>query len=142
MESTEHIQEQSGTALTAQLLDHATDSRALGQLGEQYATLWLQRCGWQLLAHNWHSRYGELDMVMLNTNHQIVVVEVKSRRSTRFGSPQEAITNHKQQAIRRAATQWIHSTHPLPRHQGLRFDVVTVLIRHGRIQLLHIPGAF
>ena len=129
-------------ALKSELLDGSVDTKDFGVWGERYACAWLQRRGWQLLTRNWHSRYGEIDLVMLDNARQIVIVEVKSRRSSRFGTPEEAITPHKQRSVRHAALQWLQDQHALPRHHGMRFDVVGILARQGSVQLHHLPGAF
>ena len=103
--------------------------------------MWLEQFGWLTLAHNWRSRYGEIDLIMLDDIRQIVIVEVKSRRSTRFGMPEEAITPHKQAALRRAAVQWLHAQRGLPNHYGLRFDVIGILAQGGQVHVHHTAGA-
>ena len=129
-------------ALQSDLLDEGLGTRDFGALGEQYACVWLQDRGWHLLVCNWHSRYGEIDLVMLDDARQIVIVEVKSRRSNRFGTPEEAITPHKRIALRRAAMQWLRAQSALPHHRGIRFDVVAILVQQGCVHLRHMPGAF
>ena len=104
--------------------------RELGRLGEEYASLWLQNQGWRIVTRNWHCRYGELDIIALDPSPNLVFIEVKTRRSTRYGPPCEAVGPAKQQRCRRAAVQWLieHDRDPLIRHQGTRFDVVTLTI--------------
>lgn len=60
--------------------------RQIGELGEQYAAAWLESQGWRTLDRNWHCRYGELDVVSRNPMGQIVFVEVKTRRTMRYGT--------------------------------------------------------
>ena len=124
------------------LLDPTLDAKQFGAAGEAYACWWLEQRGWHQLDHNWHSRYGEIDLIMLDDTTQIVIVEVKSRRSTRFGTPESAITPHKRVALRRAAVQWLHAQHRLPYHQGLRFDVFGILVQEGSIHVHLTPGVF
>nr|WP_273399522.1 YraN family protein [Bifidobacterium indicum] len=105
-------------------------SRELGRLGEEYASLWLQNQGWRIVTRNWHCRYGELDIIALDPSPNLVFIEVKTRRSTTYGPPCEAVGPAKQQRCRRAAVQWLigHDQDPLIRHRGTRFDVVTLTI--------------
>ena len=96
--------------------------------------------------HGWKAkgggRYGELDVVSRNPMGQIVFVEVKTRRTMRYGTPQEAVTASKQINLRHAAVQWLTAPeHRMP-NSGVRFDVVTVVVQGDRPLLHHIEGAF
>lgn len=119
-------------------------ARRLGRLGESYAAAWLSARGWRLLDRNWQTRYGELDLVMIAPGDVLVFVEVKTRRSIRYGPGQESVTAHKRQAIRRAGGQWLlDPIHRRIRHASSRFDVVSLLVRHhDDIRVDHIEGAF
>lgn len=73
---------------------------------------------------------------------QIVFVEVKTRRTMRYGTPQEAVTASKQINLRHAAVQWLTAPeHRMP-NSGVRFDIVTVVVQGDRPLLHHIEGAF
>jgi putative endonuclease len=104
--------------------------RALGQRGEDLVAAWYETTGYRILDRNWRCRDGELDLV-LSHGRTVVFCEVKTRRSTRFGAPVEAVTVTKQRKLRTLALQWLaaHS------HRGgdLRFDVASVLFpREGK----------
>ena len=129
-------------AIAAQLCDDTLSSRKLGSLGEDYAATWLAAQGWRVLERNWHCRYGELDIVAVDDESRIVFVEVKTRRATRFGTPQEAVTQTKQKNLRRAAVQWLLVPEHRARHRGVRFDVITVVIHGGQASVHHIKEAF
>lgn len=73
-------------SLARRLHDGTLRSRQIGELGEQYAAAWLESQGWRTLDRNWHCRYGELDVVSRNPMGQIVFVEVKTRRTMRYGT--------------------------------------------------------
>ena len=109
---------------------------------EQYAAAWLEEHGWTTLSRNWHTRYGELDIVMLNPEYTVVFVEVKSRRSMHYGYPQEAITPAKQHNLRKAACDWLLDRRNRVPHSAVRFDVVTIVLRVGRPLVHHIENAF
>lgn len=66
----------------------------LGQLGEDLATDYLSARGYKIVARNYRSRLGEIDIIALH-REAVVFVEVKARSSDRFGTPAEAITRSK-----------------------------------------------
>ncbi len=114
---------------------------AVGRFGEQCAADYLQRAGMIVLARNWRCPDGELDLVVRDGD-MVVFVEVKTRSSTRYGEPAEAVTRLKAARVRRLAVRWL-AEHPGYDVQ-LRFDVVSVL-RHrggGGVELRHLRGVF
>lgn len=128
--------------LEQRLHDGTLTARQLGELGEQYTAAWLETQGWRTLDRNWRSRFGELDVVSLTPEHVIVFVEVKTRRTLRYGVPQEAVTDTKQSNLRHAAVQWLMEPEHRFAHNGVRFDVITIVVR-GSVPLVHhIKGAF
>jgi putative endonuclease len=117
-----------------------TEARLLlGRWGEEEAVRYLRRMGMKILERNLRTPVGEID-VIARQGKKLVFVEVKTRRSDAFGSPQEAVGSIKQRQILRAA-QWYLGDR---KGKGLqpRFDVVAV--RPGRQGALveHIPDAF
>lgn len=128
--------------IAATMGDRNLTPKQFGALGEQYAAAWLEEHGWTTLSRNWHTRYGELDIVMLNPEYTVVFVEVKSRRSMHYGYPQEAITPAKQHNLRKAACDWLLDRRNRVPHSAVRFDVVTIVLRVGRPLVHHIENAF
>ena len=92
-----------------------------GRQAEQQAEAYLIRQGLKLICRNFRCRYGELDLVMLD-RQTLVIVEVRLRRNSRYGSALESITLNKQ-ALIIAATQVYLANQALDR--AVRFDVVT-----------------
>ncbi len=135
-------QEQLLDSLAQQLHDGTLRTHQLGVLGEQYAAAWLEAQGWRVIDRNWRCRFGELDIVARNESDQIVFVEVKTRRTLRYGTPQEAVTHAKRINLRHAAVQWLAEPEHHPPHTGIRFDVVTVVVREGKPLVHRIEGAF
>jgi putative endonuclease len=90
----------------------------LGKSGEQAAAEYLESCGLRILDRNWRSADGEIDIVAVE-RHVLVVCEVKSRTSTRYGSPLEAVSRAKRARLRRLAVQWLNA-------HGVRFDQVRI----------------
>lgn len=111
---------------------------ALGQYGEAVAARYLERNGWMVLGRNWRCDIGELD-VIAQRDDVIAICEVKTRRSTRFGTPLEAVTPDKLKRLRRLAGRW------LAQHRAyastVRIDVITVLVDDaGLSQVQHIEA--
>jgi putative endonuclease len=110
---------------------------ALGSRGEDVAAAWYAARGYELMARNWRCRDGELDLVLRN-GRTYVFCEVKTRTSTRFGAPVEAVTRVKQMRIRRLAARWLEDAAPGPARE-IRFDVASVL---GPRDVEVVEGAF
>ena len=109
-----------------------TDARrAFGQAGEDRAAAWYRARGYVVLARNWRCREGELDLVV-RRGRTLVFVEVKARRTDRFGLPAEAITPTKQQRLRTLARRYLEASDV--RATVLRFDVVSIL--GGRLEVI------
>jgi putative endonuclease len=98
------------------MMMHAKD--ALGRDGEQVAAEYLQRSGLRILARNWRCSEGEIDIVAAE-RRVLVVCEVKTRSSTRYGTPVEAITRAKRRRLRRLAVRWLAAN-------GVLFDEVRI----------------
>lgn len=69
--------------------------RALGQLGEDLAVRHLQQKGYVILERNYRCSHGEVDVVARD-HDRLAFVEVRARRGTSFGTPEESITPSKQ----------------------------------------------
>jgi putative endonuclease len=111
---------------------------AVGRYGEDVAAAHVRERGWQVLDRNWRCRDGELDLVALDGT-ELVVVEVKTRRSLAYGSPAEAVTARKLARVRRLAARWLaeHDVRPA----SVRVDVVCVLVRsRGAADVEHLVG--
>lgn len=66
----------------------------IGSRGEDFASGILQSRGYQILARNFHTAYGEIDIIAVKDN-ELVFVEVKTRTNRNYGYPEEAITQLK-----------------------------------------------
>ncbi len=106
----------------------------LGTWGEHVALRSLRQRGFVLLARNVRTRYGELDLVLLDGN-TLVAVEVKTRRSLRYGVPQESITQKKFTHLADATAAFVQRI----RWQGpYRLDAVSVVVRGKQARVLHL----
>lgn len=93
---------------------------------------WYQARGYRVLDRNWRCSAGELDLVVAR-GLEVVVVEVKTRSSARFGSPFEAVGPPKQARLRRLAARWVAEAAPF-RPSALRIDVAAVV--GGRVEVV------
>ncbi len=103
----------------------------LGRQGEAWAAQWYRTHGYIVLAGNWTSPPYEIDLVCTRGD-LLVVAEVKTRVSSTYGQPFEAVTVGKQRSLRIAAARFLAHP-PGGRHRfyaDLRFDVVSILGAH------------
>lgn len=128
----------------------------VGRYGEDVAARYLESHGMRIVERNWRCGQGEIDIVAIEGDI-VAVVEVKTRRSQRCGSPFEAIDPRKAARLRRLAVQWLRSPsreraesvlgacspaerRPPPVRQ-LRIDAVAVLLsRRGPAEVRHLRG--
>lgn len=98
-------------------------TNATGQAGEDTGVAMLREAGFEVVDRNFRCRYGEVDAVALDGD-TIVFVEIKTRRTSAFGSPQEAVTGRKQARIARVAAHYLK----LRRwgERPVRFDVIAL----------------
>ena len=113
---------------------------ALGAWGEEQAVRFLRKQGMKILAQNYRAPVGEIDIIA-RWRKNLVFVEVKTRRGTAFGTPQEAVGQRKQQQIIRTA-QWYLGQGKQPDLQP-RFDVIAILRNaDGSAEITHLADAF
>ena len=110
----------------------------VGRHGERVVARLLEGEGWEVLARNWRCSLGELDIVAVE-GECLVAVEVKTRRSAAFGSPQEAVTAAKLARLRRLVGAWLAAQ---DRHfREIRIDVCAVTLpRSGAAVVEHLRG--
>lgn len=108
-----------------------------GKIGEQKASLYLQKKGYHLIEKNFRKRYGEIDIIAIDTSTcelansrqsqpTLVFVEVKTRFSHEYGCPEEAVTSWKIKTLIRSAQYYKLLHRELP--DLMRIDVVSVEI--------------
>jgi putative endonuclease len=122
-----------------------TDHRpTLAASGEQLAAAHLERRGYDIVARNARTRFGELDVIAHGFG-TLVFVEVKTRRAGGgAGTPLEAITGQKTRQVRRLAAAWLNDAEQRPNADEIRFDAIGVTVdgRGGLVALDHLEGAF
>jgi putative endonuclease len=113
----------------------------VGRFGEDVAVARLRSAGLVLLDRNWRCSDGELDIVARDGS-VVAFIEVKTRSTSDFGDPSEAVTHRKAARIHRLAARWL-AEHPETRTEEIRFDIVAVVRRGpGGMTVSHLRGAF
>jgi putative endonuclease len=102
------------------------DKDVLGRGGEDRAAAYLRSRGYTVLDRNWRIREGEIDLVAA-AGGELVVVEVKTRRSEGFGHPFEAIDRRKQSRLWRLAIAWIAAHPDEAQGRRLRLDAIAIV---------------
>jgi len=95
----------------------------IAKIGESLAVEHLKARGCEILAQNYRVRRGEIDLIARDGEF-IVFVEVKTRRSLRFGLPQAAVTLQKQRQISKVALAYLQAQNLLD--APCRFDVIAI----------------
>lgn len=110
-----------------------------GNYGENQALLFLAKKGYSLIEKNFHSRFGEIDLIMRNETY-IIFVEVKLRKENAGYLPREAVTYKKQEKCKLTAEAFLAET---KLQLQPRFDVIEVYTRGEKvIKIEHIINAF
>ena len=118
------------------------ESRRRGRWGEDLAAEFLRRKGCRIIARGWRCRFGELDLVA-EDGAFLCFVEVKLRRSERFGAGAEFVDERKQARLRMTAALYLQAC---PTQLQPRFDVIEVLAPNGlgtkNPKIRHLERAF
>lgn len=104
-----------------------------GVRGETVVCKYLMSKDYKLLYSNWTCHWGELDFIC-SYNDELIIVEVKYRKSGAFGYPEEGLTKRKRRSLRRAINRFVYELN----YEGpMRFDLICVaegvnkfIIRH------------
>ncbi len=112
-------------------------STNLGEWAEQQAKLYLQQQGFSCLASNFHSLYGEIDLIMLKQN-LMLFIEVKARSANRLAQACEVISLSKQRKI--VKTALIFLQHYSPNMEiDYRFDVICFDLHQKNVKNISYP---
>ncbi len=101
-----------------------TTAQHTGRTAEAFTCSYLQDQGLTLLARNYRSPFGEIDLVMRD-NATLVFIEVRQRRSEEFGTPAETVDTRKQARLRATAAHYLQHR-PRESQKPCRFDIVAI----------------
>ena len=114
--------------------------RSIGDPFERRARAALERAGLALLASNYATRHGELDLVMRDGD-AVVFVEVRYRKNASHGDAAASVTAGKQGRLILAAQHWL-AAHPQHAQRACRFDVVSYDGPPETARMQWLRGAF
>lgn len=111
----------------------------IGKLGEDFCASYLEKTGYKILQRNFHSRYGEIDVIAENEMY-LIFVEVKTRSDNRIAEAKDAVNFSKQRKICLTALDYLDKN---GMSKQPRFDVFEVHHKNSRIyNFNHIENAF
>ncbi len=108
---------------------------SLGRIGEEQAEKFLRAHGYQILEKNYHSRFGEIDLIAKD-NDTTVFVEVKLRGGDKFGTPLEAITRSKLSKMIKTSQFYMLNKSS----QNIRFDALEIYALGDEFKIDHIQN--
>jgi putative endonuclease len=110
----------------------------LGEKGENMASDFLMNLGFQIVEKNWREKKFEIDIIAYD-NNEIVFVEVKTRSTSAFGKPEEAVTIKKQQHLIDGADYYLNEKEI---DLECRFDVISIIENDKESTINHLKNAF
>ncbi len=120
-------------------LKGSKETKDLGSKGEDIATSYLKKKGYRIIARNYKTSSGEIDIIA-EDRETIVFIEVKTRADYSFGYPYEAVHYKKRQKLKNLALLYMKK---IGREVPVRFDVLSIMQNHkGRFEIEHITDAF
>ena len=109
--------------------------RLFGNTAEDLAAQYLRAKGYAILKRQYRTKFGEIDLVA-RLGDEIVFVEVKARKGTGFGHPEESVTETKLEKISAAGHQYL-SKYPA---ESFRIDVISITYKNDVPQIVHFEG--
>lgn len=110
----------------------------LGKIGEELAVDFLIEKGYEILETNWTFQKAEVDVIALKGNF-LAVVEVKTRSSVDFGSPQDFVKPKKIKLLVKAINEYV-VTNDLD--VDVRFDIIAIHAKEKQFAIEHLEDAF
>lgn len=114
----------------------------LGAWGEALAADYLRKKRFEIVAAGYHSRFGEIDLIVKDRKY-LVFVEVKLRKSSDFARALEYVDRRKQDKLRITASMYLSQN---PTHLQPRFDVIEIYAPQGmdtiKPEINHMEDAF
>lgn len=115
--------------------------KLLGDKGERVAVKFLKRNGYSILAQQYRTDLGEIDIIALD-GQTVVFIEVKTRKTDLKGQPFEAVTLQKQRQLTRLAGSFLKQHQLL--NQSARFDIISIIWQSDQStpEIQHYQNAF
>jgi putative endonuclease len=113
----------------------------VGRIGEEEAIGFLRKKGYDIIAHNYRNKFGEIDIIALD-RETVVFVEVRTKKTGDFGTPEESVTKAKMRQIVKVASDYVRRKQL--QEESIRFDFIGVVAGSGteKSVITHIEDAF
>lgn len=116
-------------------------NQLLGHYGEDKACSYLETNNYKIIERNFRCRQGEIDIIAKDfKKNELVFVEVKTRISSNFGRPAQAVTYVKQRHIFNVAKYYIYLNSI--KNINIRFDVIEIYVKESQFKINHIKQIF
>ena len=110
----------------------------LGHKGEAIALQFLKNHNYVVLKRNWRWQKAEVDLIC-KKNNVLIIVEVKTRSSTNYGSPHESVTERKEQLLKDAAEAYLEQEEL---ECEVQFDIISIILNTSLEKIEHVKNAF
>lgn len=114
------------------------EPRKTGLIGEMRAAQYLRRKGYIIVAANYKTKTGEIDIIAENDTY-LCIVEVKTRRKDSMFPPSDAVDRKKEENVKSAAAAFVSATKI---KKPVRFDIIEIILSEEKYALRHIENAF
>ncbi len=102
-----------------------TNHKLTGNKGEDIATNYLLQKGYNIVTRNWRHKHLEVDIIASH-NNRLHFIEVKTRTNTKFGMPEDSITQTKMNHLKKAAEAYLYQH---PQWLKIQFDVIAITLK-------------
>jgi len=110
----------------------------LGKKGEELARKYLEDKGYLILETNWRHDRDEVDIIAMDGD-ELVIVEVKTRSSDRYGEPEDDVSWAKEKFLIRATEAYLEEK---DLDIDSRFDIISIILNENECRIKHIEDAF
>ena len=115
-----------------------THQQILGQEGEDIALKYLIDKGYVILKRNYKSGHAEIDIIA-QIDKQLVIVEVKTRNTSKYGDPEQSVSLKKQQLLAQATEAYLIVNNL---DLTIRYDIISIIKNQYKTEITHLEDAF
>ncbi len=110
-----------------------------GKKGEDMAVDYLAKEGYDILDRNYLKRQGEIDIIAFDPKFkEIVFVEVKTRKDSKFGYPEEFVSNRKIEKIETTGNIWLDENNKIDTFW--RIDIIAIELDYNPPKIEHLKN--
>ena len=110
-----------------------------GTAGEAMAVKYFTDNGFTLLHQNWRHSHWEVDIIAVKEN-VLHFIEVKTRRTKKFGHPEEAVSKKKIQNLINASEEFLYQ---YPKWKRIQFDILSItILKNEPVEYFFIEDVF